>query len=165
MKTALIILACTIAMAITLLFLLAVMSRAGKQPGLFEGSLSKCPDKPNCVCSEYRDDVSHYIEPISIHGAAAGTFTILKAVILDMGGAIQTERDDYLAVTFSSTFFGFTDDLEIRVDAHRGVIHVRSASRVGYGDAGVNRNRVDQLKGLYKKRVANPVSQVLPLTD
>jgi uncharacterized protein (DUF1499 family) len=117
------------------------------------------------VCSEFSEDASHYIESIAVPDTAAGTFTLLKTVILDMGGVIHTDREDYLATTFSSPVFGFTDDLEIRNDTGRGVIHIRSASRVGHGDMGVNRRRVEQLKGLFQERMANPDLQVLPPTD
>ena len=166
MKTALIILFGAIGAVITLLIILGAMSRSGKPPGLFQGHLSKCADKPNCVCSEYNDDASHYIEPIANTDIAVpAAIAALKTVIADMGGAVQTERVDYLAATFSSSVFGFVDDLEIRVDAHQGMIHMRSASRVGHGDLGVNKVRVEQLKELYKERVANPVFQVPPLTD
>ena len=164
MKTFLIILSCLIGAVLILLFVLGVLSREGKPPGLFEGHLSKCPDKPNCVCSEFSEDASHHIEPIAVPDAAAGTFTLLKTVILDMGGVIHTDREDYLAATFSSPVFGFTDDLEIRNDTGRGVIHIRSASRVGHGDMGVNRRRVEQLKGLFQERMANPDLPVPPPT-
>ena len=71
-----------------------------------------------------------------------------------MGGTIREESDTYLAATFSSAMFGFVDDLEIRVDSSQKVIHIRSASRVGYSDAGVNKKRAEQLKALYKRKVS-----------
>jgi uncharacterized protein (DUF1499 family) len=63
-----------------------------------------------------------------------------------MGGSVQVEHDSYLAATFTSSIFGFVDDLEIRVDSERKTIHLRSASRVGHGDGGVNRKRTERLK-------------------
>jgi len=66
-----------------------------------------------------------------------------------MGGIIQVEKDNYLAATFISSIFGFVDDLEIRIEPGQKTIHLRSASRVGRGDGGVNRKRVEQLKKLY----------------
>lgn len=66
-----------------------------------------------------------------------------------MEGNIETESDSYIAVTFTSSFFGFVDDLEIRIDQSHDAIHVRSASRVGYSDRGVNKKRVELLKELY----------------
>ena len=166
MKTALIILFGTTGAVIILLFVLGVTSRSGKPPGLFEGQLSKCPDKPNCVCSEHGNDARHYIEPLAMTDIAApAALAVLKMLITDSGGAVQTERVDYLAATFSSPVFGFVDDLEIRLDTHQGMIHMRSASRAGHGDFGVNRDRVEQLKDLYRERIANPAFQAPPLTD
>jgi uncharacterized protein (DUF1499 family) len=77
---------------------------------------------------------------------------MLKAVIGDMGGTIQTEQADYLAATFPSPLFGFVDDLEIRFNPTAGLIHMRSASRVGRGDMGVNRKRIETLKAMFMSR-------------
>ena len=71
-----------------------------------------------------------------------------------MGGDIQAEDDNYIAATFSSAIFGFVDDLEIRVDLTDKMIHIRSASRVGHGDAGVNEKRADFLKKLISEKFA-----------
>lgn len=155
MKTAVIILSLLTGALIALFFLLGVLSKSGKAPGLIEGSLSKCPASPNCVCSEQQDDAGHYIEPVSIpQNSPLDSLPILKAVIQDMGGSIQAESDNYLAATFSSDIFHFVDDLEIRIDTVQRVIHIRSASRVGYGDSGVNRKRAEKLKNIYRKKVS-----------
>ena len=123
------------------------MSRSGEAIGLIEGRLAKCPDKPNCVCSEFTTDTSHFIEPIIIsQGGIEVTLSSLKDGISEMGGSIQVEHDNYLAATFTSSIFGFVDDLEIRIDGEQKTIHLRSASRVGRGDGGVNRKRIERLK-------------------
>jgi uncharacterized protein (DUF1499 family) len=70
----------------------------------------------------------------------------LKDGIREMGGNVQVEHDNYLAATFASSIFGFVDDLEIRVDSEQKTIHLRSASRVGHGDGGVNRKRIERLR-------------------
>ena len=74
----------------------------------------------------------------------------MKTIVSGMGGSIQAEKTDYLAATFSSSIFGFVDDLEIRIDTEQNIIHLRSASRVGRGDGGVNRKRVERLKQLFQ---------------
>ena len=155
MKIALIILAFVIVAFIISFFILGVISKSGKAPGLVEGTLSKCPNKPNCVCSEQKDDVNHYIDPIIIpQNITFDTLPILKNVIRDMGGTICAEKENYLASTFSSSIFGFVDDFEIRIDSIQKVIHIRSASRVGYGDMGVNKKRTELFKKLYNKKVS-----------
>jgi uncharacterized protein (DUF1499 family) len=150
MKAALLTLSLLAIALVALFFILGVMSKSGKAPGLVDGRLAQCPDKPNCVCSEAEHDAVHSIQPIMIpDNSTLDAMPALKQVIRDMGGTIQAERDHYLAATFSSTIFGFVDDLEVRVDAPRSVIHVRSASRVGHSDMGVNRQRAEMLRKLY----------------
>ena len=131
-------------------FILGYMSHSDQaygQPDLFEGRLKQCPDTPNCVSSEFVSDAEHYIEPLVYSaGHAAQVLPRLKTIIREMGGSIQVEQTDYLAATFTSSVFRFVDDLELRIDTGQKTIHVRSASRVGFGDGGVNRKRVELLK-------------------
>lgn len=152
MKTAFIILAILVITAVIVLMILGIQSRSGQAPGLVDGKLSSCPDKPNCVCSEEQDDVSHYIAPIVMSQITPqASLALLKSIITDMGGTLEFANDHYMATTFSSAVFGFVDDFEIRVDSDKQLIHLRSASRVGHGDRGVNRKRVALLKTLFAK--------------
>ena len=155
MKTVSIILPILIVTFIVLLFNYREISKAGEAPGLVEGILSKCPNKRNCVCSEYKNDANHYIAPIILpQNSTVDTFSLLKNVIQEMGGNVQVESCDYLAATFTSAIFKFVDDLEIRIDSTQEVIHIRSASRVGYSDMGVNRKRTELLKKLFNNEVS-----------
>ena len=164
MKTILITLSVLTLAIIALFFVLGMMSKSGKAPGLVDGRLSQCPDRPNCVCSEPGNDAGHTIAPIRIpDDSALDPLPVLKQLILEMGGTVQAESGSYLAATFSSAIFGFVDDLEIRVDVPQRVIHVRSASRVGHSDMGVNRQRSDLLKKLYLNKVSDAnLSPVVP---
>jgi uncharacterized protein (DUF1499 family) len=96
-------------------------------------------------------DAEHYVEPL-VYSAdeAAQVMPRLKATIVEMGGSIQMEETDYLAATFTSSVFRFVDDLELRIDTDQKTIHLRSASRVGHGDGGVNRKRVELLKNHFR---------------
>lgn len=161
MKTTIIIVSLLIITIIIIFFILGVMSKSGEAPGLVEGSLSKCADKPNCINSEKKNDIAHYIEPINLPkdiDIALKSLHILKDTIRDMGGNIQAEDEDYFASTFSSGIFGFVDDLEIRIDQINNLIHIRSASRVGHSDMGVNKKRIELLKQLYKKNILSAES-------
>jgi uncharacterized protein (DUF1499 family) len=143
----LIIIASILLIMIIAIFILGLMSHSGQAHGLVEGRLKQCPDKPNCVSSEFVSDAEHYIEPLVYSaGEAAQVLPRLKTIIVEMGGSIQLENTDYLAATFTSSVFRFVDDLELRIDTGQKTIHLRSASRVGHGDGGVNRNRVELLK-------------------
>jgi uncharacterized protein (DUF1499 family) len=144
----LLVLACVI-----FLTLLGYMSRRGEALGMVQGRLHKCPAKPNCVCSEYPDDTAHYIEPLLYSEMSnADTLKILKETIQELGGVVQKETDTYLAAAFSSTLFGFVDDLEGRIDSRHNVLHIRSASRVGYSDLGLNTRRTERIRDLFYKK-------------
>ncbi|MBU1054955.1 MAG: DUF1499 domain-containing protein [Proteobacteria bacterium] len=141
--------------AIDILFIvLGYFSKSGEPAGLADGVLAKCPAKPNCVCSEKINDAVHYIDPIIISQKSSDeTMKIIKDTIKELGGTIQTETGLYLAATFSSAIFGFIDDIEIRIDSTNNLIHIRSASRVGYGDLGANKKRTELIKDLYNKKI------------
>ncbi|MCW8825619.1 MAG: DUF1499 domain-containing protein [Gammaproteobacteria bacterium] len=161
MKSALIILLVLFAAAVIWFFVLALISKSGEAPGLVDEGLSKCPNSPNCVGSEYKDDTEHYIEPIVIsQNLTVNILPILKQTVLEMGGTIQVESDHYIAATFSSSIFGFVDDLEIRIEHSQKMIHLRSASRVGHSDFGVNMQRAELLRQIFNRKVLEETNQL-----
>jgi len=149
MKKAPMFIAVLTTLTVSALFIMGQVSKNGQAAGILDGRLTPCLDKPNCVCSEYREDVEHFIEPLEISGQAADE--VIRGVIREMGGEIATERADYIAATFRSSLFGFVDDLEIRIDPGESLIQLRSASRVGYGDLGANQKRVEQFRRLFSQ--------------
>ena len=155
MNILLAIVAALILMAVVALFVLGFMSSSGEASGLVGGRLTRCPDTPNCVCSEFvTDAVLHSIEPLIYSGGnAAQILMTLKNTVREMGGSIQADKDSYFAATFTSSIFRFVDDLEIRIDTSQKLIHLRSASRIGHGDRGVNRKRVERLKNLFQLKM------------
>ncbi len=125
--------------------MMAIQSQ--KQPqtiGLQEGLLRACPDSPNCVCSEYHTQASpeHAIAALN---ADDDSWQVLREIIVHLGGKIEQDDGEYLHATFSSALFHFVDDVELRRDVSHGLIHIRSASRAGRSDFGVNRKRVEQI--------------------
>ena len=108
-------------------------------PGLLLGKLYPCPNSLNCVNSEIDHKMSFCIfNSFSSKG--------LIQTVEAMGGRLQSEKNLYWAFSFRSGMFGFVDDLELRLDAKSQYLHMRSASRVGYSDRGVNQKRVQLLK-------------------
>lgn len=151
MKILIITIVSLILLAIVGLFVIAYLSKSSAANGLVGGRLTQCPATPNCVCSEFEPDAEHYIEPLVMSdGDAAQTLARIKILVGEMGGSIQAEKADYLAAIFISPIFRFVDDLEIRIDSEQRMIHLRSASRVGRGDGGVNRKRIERLKKLFQ---------------
>jgi uncharacterized protein (DUF1499 family) len=129
---------------------------AGKRPqnlGYATGRLAPCKTSPNCV-SSYADpkDERHYIAPIALKGKNA-IAAVRKAVeSMPRTTVVQVEAD-YLYAEFRSKLMGFVDDVEFLVDPAAGVVHVRSASRLGRRDFGVNRDRIEALRSILEKRI------------
>lgn len=112
--------------------------------GLQRGQLRPCPATPNCVCSEShaQDSKQHAIKAVTL---AERSWQEMREAIVSAGGEIQQEDVVYLHATFTTPVFRYVDDVELRLDETGGLIHIRSASRVGRSDFGVNRKRVTQL--------------------
>ena len=125
---------------------------AGSTPatlGVRSGRLAACPDRPNCVSSQVSDE-QHAVRPFGYTGDADAAMSRLAALIGAQEGArIVTRRADYLHAEYQSKLMGFVDDLELLADPAARVIHVRSASRLGYSDLGVNRARVEALRAAF----------------
>ena len=148
-----------IAVALTLTFAPSAMASlfgnlfAGSPPtslGVRDGRLAPCPDKPNCVSSEAIDD-THRVAPLAYGGDAAAALQRLADIIAAQPGAtLVTRRGDYLHAEFATALMGFVDDFEARVDAAARTIELRSASRLGHSDLGVNRKRVEAIRVLFE---------------
>ena len=151
MKVALIITAILPALVVVSLIVLGVISQSGRAPGIVGGKLAKCSANANCVCTEFESDAKHYIKPLKINAddAAAVHIAQVKHIIERMNGKILASNQNYLATTFTSSMFRFVDDMEIRMDEQEKLIHIRSSSRVGRGDLGVNRKRTEEFKTLF----------------
>ena len=130
---------------------LAYLSFTEKAPdaGLSEGKLRACSPKPACVSTE-----SGEIPGINLPASVTLEDSIAKIseAIESMGGKIIRAEDAYLWAEFQSRIFRFTDDLEVRIDAEARMIHVRSESRAGHHDFGVNRRRIETLRGKLESR-------------
>ncbi len=108
--------------------------------------LPACPDTPNCVSSQ-SSDTAHFIAPIAYSGSADGALQRLKSVLAaEPRTTIKTGQGAYLHAEVRSRVFRFVDDLEFLLDTGQQLIHVRSASRSGYSDLGVNRRRVERIR-------------------
>lgn len=131
-----------VALGAAAFFALGVVSQGGAAPGLVDGRLAPCPDSPNCVSSEEGTRADAATDPLTVEA-----WDKLPDAIAAMGGEVTSQSEDYISAEFTSSLFRFVDDVEFRRD--EGAVHLRSASRVGYSDAGANAARVAELrKGL-----------------
>lgn len=122
---------------------------AGTRPtniGVHSGQLAPCPNTPNCVNSQ-SEDTKHKIEPFTYNSSTKQVMADLKIIIQSLERTkIITETKNYLYVEFTSAIMGFVDDVEFYLDEDAKVIHVRSASRLGKSDLGVNRKRIETIR-------------------
>jgi uncharacterized protein (DUF1499 family) len=132
---------------------------AGKRPtylGVTDGRLARPRSTPNCVSSQANPaDKEHYIAPIAFKGSALEAIAAARKAVEAMPRATVIRHEgNYLYAEFRSKMMGFVDDVEFTYDEKAGVLHVRSASRLGRRDFGVNRARVEQLRGIIERRIS-----------
>ena len=123
---------------------LGVRSQSGAAPGVAAGRLAPCPSSPNCVSSEAGTPSEKKTEPLPLE-----SWPNIASAVEALGGVVVTTKADYLSAVFTSKTFRFVDDIEFRKAAD--VVHVRSASRVGYSDRGVNRKRVEEIRAQLRR--------------
>lgn len=117
---------------------LGIWSQKGEAAGLHDGKLREPDPKPNNVCSEVGAQPERSVAPLK------AKFSDVADAIEATGGTITARSDDYISATYMSKIFKFVDDVEIRRDGD--IVQIRSASRVGYSDRGVNRKRVEMIR-------------------
>ena len=125
---------------------LACGGRTPEDLGADRGLLAACPNKPNCV-SSFADDEDHQIAAFAIEGSAEAAWVALRATVEDTPRVeIMTSSDDYLHAVYVSFVMRYRDDVEFLLQREENQIGVRSASRVGYSDMGVNRKRIEAIR-------------------
>ncbi|MCY1528444.1 hypothetical protein D9M68_635490 [compost metagenome] len=135
------------AFGLPLLILLAACS--GSPPdnlGVHDGRLAPCPDSPNCVSSQASDS-DHQVDPLPLSGSPSQTQALLVSILANEPRVRLVQQEDrYLRAEFSSRVFRFVDDVEFLIGEQ--AVDVRSASRLGHADFGVNRERIEHLRQL-----------------
>lgn len=125
---------------------------SGKVPekrGVHQGNLLPCSSKPNCV-STAPGDTKHFISPIEYTSSREQAIDEVENFLQKQEKFRIKENDaGYFWVECSSSLFGFVDDLEIYFPADTKRVFIRSASRLGYSDLGVNRKRVEQIRTVF----------------
>ena len=130
-----------------------LQGRAPADLGVRDGRLKPPARTPNSVRRQaalYPDHPRHaeaQVEPLRYVGDGAAAMARLKAVVEAMPGAqVQRSEPGYLYATYTTPLMRYVDDVEFALDPAAGVIHVRSASRIGHGDQGLNRRRVEEIR-------------------
>jgi len=116
-----------------------------KPPSMTENSVTSqaalYPDHPQ---RKYAD-----IAPLALKGDGPATLAKIKAIVDGMEGAqVVKSEPGYLYAQFTTKLMKYVDDVEFWFDPAANVIQVRSASRVGRGDLGVNRKRIEAVRAV-----------------
>jgi uncharacterized protein (DUF1499 family) len=144
--------------ALALLVLLAAQlgafsGHAPPHPGVRDSRLQPPSNTPNSVSSQADLWAQHpmqdeaRIAPLALKGSGPATIAQIRRIAAAMPGAKVVEaRDDYLYVQFSTRWMKFVDDAEFWFDPANNVVQLRSASRIGRKDFGVNRARIEAIR-------------------
>ena len=131
--------------AVMALILTGCSSTPPADLGINDGKLAPCPSSPNCV-SSFATEPDQAIPPLN-----SDLKTIERIVKTLDGAEIVEASPGYLRVEFTSAIFRFVDDVEFVQMGDADIVHLRSASRLGYSDLGVNRKRIEELRERLKQ--------------
>ena len=139
---------------INLFLLLIFVSCSGTVPelGISDGKLKSCPEKPNCVTSyENSPDKDHFIDPFKLVGNKENSYSKILKILENEGNCKIIKKDqNYIRSEFTSSIMRFVDDVEFLFPSDGSdTIHVRSSSRIGRRDFGVNRKRIEMIRFKY----------------
>ncbi|MCF7988603.1 MAG: DUF1499 domain-containing protein [Methylovulum sp.] len=134
-------------------FVFMMMNSINIEAGAIDKKLPLCNNSPNCVSSQAKiADKQHYIAPLEIKGDPENAWSSLKEVIKKQKRMVIThESHETLHAEATSLVMRFVDDINAILDRHAGLIHIRSASRVGHSDFGVNRKRIETIRSELEK--------------
>lgn len=123
--------------------------------GMQNGSFRPCPDSPNCVSSMAADG-GHAVQPFAYSGITMEDARGIVVSILENTKRcrIITMEERYIHAEFRSLVFRFVDDVEFYFPGDASIVHVKSASRLGYSDFGVNRKRVERIRSAFSQRAS-----------
>lgn len=120
--------------------------------GVNNNKLALCPETPNCVSSQ-TESKAHYIQPIEFMGTQEEAYNRITQIIeSEKRTKVIVLEKNYIRSEFTSALFRFVDDVEFyfpEKQTGKTIIHVRSASRVGYSDFGANRKRIERIRSKF----------------
>ena len=135
-------------LALVVLYGLVLVANYSSRPariGVADGKLSPCPDSPNCVSTRSTQS-EKWMPPLEMAGSTEQAIEKLKAVLGSMPGTrLVTQSENYLHFEVRSPLMRFVDDVEFLISPDQKRIDFRSASRMGYSDLGVNRDRMETI--------------------
>jgi uncharacterized protein (DUF1499 family) len=130
--------------------MLLSISLMSKPIGLNKGNFTPCNNRWNCALTQRVNGQQPSLDPIYYTGSRKNAIDLLKDVLAQFERVnLILESDNYLHVTVTSKVWKFIDDVEFYFPEGENVIHMRSASRVGKHDLGVNKRRLKKIRRLF----------------
>ena len=87
------------------------------------------------------------MEPFELATQPSAAWNVIRETVAALPRIrVVSEGEGYLHAECESTLLGFVDDLELHLRSDQGIVAVRSASRLGHSDFGVNRRRVESIR-------------------
>ena len=154
MKRFFIILSVLLVLVFLFFIVLAQYSKSLSSITLTNNRFSSCSLKDNCVNSEALNTSPYYIEALNYEKLNLEELVfVIKKTLKEMNGKFERKKDFYFLYTFSSSFFGFVDDFEVKIDQDNKRIDFKSSSRVGQSDFSANKKRVEEFKKRFKNNL------------
>ena len=114
--------------------------------------ITPCPKTPNCV-SSVETGQRHFVEPLRFADSAKDAQYRLLRILNDLKRVrVVTFEENVIKAEFLSSIFGFVDDVEFYFDDRKKIIHVKSASRLGFSDLGTNRRRIEMIRRRFENK-------------
>ena len=117
----------------------------GIQTSSGDQQLGDCGNKPNCQGSQSSRE-NQRVDPFLIALNANDALPTIATSIVELGGKIALQQDNYIHATFKTKLMGYIDDVEFLVDEAANEVQIRSASRLGHSDLGANKKRIDRIR-------------------
>jgi uncharacterized protein (DUF1499 family) len=116
-------------------------------------ALERCPPSPNCVSSRTDpSDADHHVPPFVLKGDFAAAWERLRTQVEALPRTtVISDSGDVIQLVIRSFVFRFPDDVAFSLERSTGRVDVRSASRYGYSDFGVNRRRIEDLRDVLRR--------------
>jgi uncharacterized protein (DUF1499 family) len=139
------------AMGVIVVYMVVKNNISPRNLGVNNGKLVKMPNKPNAVSSQ-TDEKDKKVEALEFKENLKTSKGKVISAIENYGDAkIIKNENNYIYAVFTTGKMKYHDDVEFYFDENEKRIHFRSASRIGYSDMGLNRDRYNKLRDVYYK--------------
>ena len=139
------------AMGVIIIYMFVKNNLSPNYLGVNGGMLAKMPKTPNAVSSQ-TEEKDKKVEALEFKGNLVDSKKqVIKAIESYGNAKIIKNETNYIYVVVTTGIMKYHDDVEFYFDESKKLIQIRSASRIGYSDMGLNRERYNKIKEVYYK--------------